>query len=75
MNLKELLKDKKITQLRLTEKLYKQFNYNKYQQQISSWVNGVSLPDSLAVYYISQVLSVSCDVVIKACLKSCGYNV
>ena len=59
--LKRLLQSKNITLPMLSEILRKEFRCYKYRQQISQWFNGIRLPDVESLYYMSKILSVSCD--------------
>lgn len=69
MTFKQLLKSQGFTQAKLSKALIKQFGYYKYQQQISEWVKGIRLPDLDAIYYVSKVLAVSCDVLVESFME------
>ena len=71
MNLKELLKQKKITQDRLIDYFLKH-NHYKYQQQISNWLNGKRQPDLMSIYLISKCLRCSVEEVFDAVLETLG---
>jgi len=65
MTLKELLKQKKVSQ----EKLVRYFLTNdhyKWQQQVSSWITGKRLPDVTSIFYIAKLLGCSTDEVINS---------
>lgn len=74
MNLKELFEENKISQGNLILKM-KALKHFKYQQQVSEWLRGVRLIDTLSVYYVSKVLNCPADAVLKASMISCGYEV
>lgn len=59
--IKVLLGNRNLTIPKLSEILRTRFNCYKYRQQISQWVNGIRLPDIESVYYLSQIINVSCD--------------
>lgn len=59
--LKMLMKESGYTFPMLSNILRQRFRCYKYPQQISQWFNGIRLPDIESVYYLSLILSISCD--------------
>ena len=68
MSLKQLIKQKNLSQQIISEILCKKYHHFKYQQQISEWCLGIRLPDILSVYYLSKILDVSTDTIIESVL-------
>lgn len=69
MTFLQLLKENDFTQSALARSLATEFGHYKYQQQISEWCKGVRKPDIESVYYMSQILGVSCDDIIRSLLE------
>jgi len=69
MTLKELLKEKRITQEKLCRRMRKN-DFCKYQQQVSEWIKGKRIPDLRSAYHLSLALECSADVVIKAVFET-----
>jgi len=65
MALKEILKQKKISQEQIV-RFFLKHNHYKYQQQVSDWITGKRLPDITSVYYLSKLLNCSADEIIAA---------
>ncbi len=72
MSLKELFRQKKITQEGICLELKDRFCVYKYQQQISDWIKGVRLIDLQSAYYISKILNVDMSLVAEASMRSVG---
>ena len=70
MNIKELLKDKQLTQAGISYELYKQYKIYRTQAIISRWLSGKTSPDIEIVYYLSKILNVSCDELILSILET-----
>ena len=66
---KQLLLASGFTEPMLVKELADRFNWHKYQQQVSQWANGIRLPDIESVYYMSIILQVSCEALIKIFLE------
>lgn len=60
-----ILRHHNLTQKELAKELSKVGCY-KYQQDISSWCNGKRKPDLLSFYYLTKVLNISADELLKS---------
>ncbi len=69
MSLKKLIKEKGFTQKIISFELCNTYKHYKYQQQVSSWCNGTTLPDVKSVYYLSKILGVTTDVIIESVME------
>jgi len=69
MDLNKLLKERKMTQFDLSLELERRFKCYRTQTIISRWFSGKILPNIQMVVYLSEILNVSCEDLIKGFLE------
>lgn len=69
MSLKTLIKEKGYTQKSISFELCNTYKHYKYQQQVSAWCSGITLPDIKSVFYLSKILNVTTDKIIESVME------